>query len=199
MRLGLRLHPGVAARATPKIDVKSIDNRIVDATIWQESLAISVQGGAKIPRAFGDQTVIDFMTYRGYTARMTFDADDKVIIGRVLGIADIISFHGESIAEFERAFQVALDDYISSCEELGDTPEKPASGRLTRRGAPEVQAAAMKAASLSGVSLNKGAERASTIANRNMPAAKKPAIASESPPVFKRTARKRTAGKPDIS
>ena len=41
------------------------------------------------------------MTYRGYTASMTFDTDNKVIVGRVLDIDDIITFHGESIADFE--------------------------------------------------------------------------------------------------
>lgn len=32
------------------------------------------------------------MTYRGYVASMTFDAEDKIIVGRVLDVDDIISF-----------------------------------------------------------------------------------------------------------
>ena len=36
------------------------------------------------------------MTYKGYTASMIFDAEDKLIVGRVLDIDDIIAFHGES-------------------------------------------------------------------------------------------------------
>ena len=35
------------------------------------------------------------MSYKGYTASMVFDADDKIIVGRVLGIDDIIAFHAE--------------------------------------------------------------------------------------------------------
>lgn len=42
------------------------------------------------------------MAYKGYTASMVFDAEDKIIVGRVLDIDDIISFHGESVAQFER-------------------------------------------------------------------------------------------------
>jgi predicted HicB family RNase H-like nuclease len=48
------------------------------------------------------------MFYKGYTTSMTFDADDKVIVGRVLDIDDIILFHGESVAEFETNFHAAV-------------------------------------------------------------------------------------------
>jgi len=33
------------------------------------------------------------MTYRGYTASMTFDPEDHIIVGRVEGIDDIVTFH----------------------------------------------------------------------------------------------------------
>ena len=50
------------------------------------------------------------MNYRGYIASMTFDAEDKVIVGRVLDVDDIITFHGESVAEFETNFHWVVDD-----------------------------------------------------------------------------------------
>jgi len=100
------------------------------------------------------------MTFKGYTASMIFDAEDKIIVGRVLDIDDIISFHGESVAEFESSFQAVVDDYIAACEALGSQPEKPASGKLMLRIAPTVHAAALKAAAQSGTSLNKWAEQA---------------------------------------
>ena len=100
------------------------------------------------------------MTYKGYTASMIFDAEDKIILGRVLDIDDIISFHGESVAEFESSFKAVVDDYIAASEALGTQPEKPASGKLMLRIAPTVHAAALKAAAQSGTSLNKWAEQA---------------------------------------
>lgn len=100
------------------------------------------------------------MGYKGYVASMVFDAEDRIIVGRVLEVDDIITFHGESVAEFEANFRAAIDDYIAACAELGSAPEKPASGRLMLRIAPEVHAAALKAAARSGVSLNKWAEKA---------------------------------------
>lgn len=98
------------------------------------------------------------MTYKGYSASMTFDADDKIIVGRVLDIDDIITFHGESITEFEQAFQSSVNDYIMACEQLGQSAEKPVSGRLMLRIAPTIHAAAIKAAANSGQSMNKWIE-----------------------------------------
>lgn len=106
------------------------------------------------------------MTYRGYTTGMSFDVEDKIIVGRVLDIDDIITFHGESVAEFESNFHAVVDDYIEACESLGEVPEKPASGKLMLRVAPEVHASALKAAARSGVSLNKWAEKVLSTASR---------------------------------
>lgn len=106
------------------------------------------------------------MTYCGYVASMTFDTEDKIIVGRVLDVDDIITFHGGSVSEFESNFHKVVDDYIAACESLGSVPEKPASGKLMLRVAPNVHAAALKAASRKGVSLNKWAEQALSAASR---------------------------------
>ena len=100
------------------------------------------------------------MIYKSYTASMVFDAEDKIIVGRVMNIDDIISFHGESVSGFEVNFHAVIDDYIAACALLGSKPEKPASGKLMLRIAPEVHAAALKAAARNGISLNKWAEKA---------------------------------------
>ena len=110
--------------------------------------------------------MINTMTYRGYVASMSFDAEDKIIVGRVLDIDDIVSFHGESVSEFEVNFHAVVDDYIAACESLGSTPEKPASGKLMLRVSPSVHAAALKAAARSGTSLNRWAEEALSNASR---------------------------------
>lgn len=106
------------------------------------------------------------MRYRGYVASMTFDAEDKVIVGRVLDVEDVITFHGESVADFEANFHMVVDDYIAACESLGGVPEKPASGKLMLRVAPDVHAAALKAAARRGISLNKWAEEVLSVASR---------------------------------
>ena len=102
---------------------------------------------------------MNHMTYRGYTARMNFDADDKIIVGRVIDIDDIVTFHGHSVAEFEAAINAAVEGYMLAGEQLAQAADKPASGRMMLRVNPAVHAAAVKASARSGQSLNKWAEK----------------------------------------
>jgi predicted HicB family RNase H-like nuclease len=75
----------------------------------------------------------------------------------------------ESVAEFEANFHAAVEDYLAASQALGSPAEKPASGKLMLRIAPEVHAAALKAAERSGTSLNKWAEAALGKAARKTP------------------------------
>jgi predicted HicB family RNase H-like nuclease len=94
------------------------------------------------------------MKYRGYEAEIKFDAEDRLFYGRVLGLRDIVSFHGESVDELEAAFRDAIDDYLEDCAERGVKPEKPYSGRLLLRIAPALHREAALAAERAGASLN---------------------------------------------
>jgi predicted HicB family RNase H-like nuclease len=99
------------------------------------------------------------MRYKGYTARIDFDMEDKILVGKVLNIEDTIVFHAGSVHEFETAFHESVDDYIAACEKLRQKPEKPASGRLMLRVDPRIHAAAIRKAAMTGQSLNKWAEK----------------------------------------
>ncbi len=97
------------------------------------------------------------MTYKGYTARIEFDDRDNILVGKLLGIHDLITFHAETVAELHAAFEEAVDDYLETCEKVGKSPEKPSSGKLMLRVPPEVHSAALVAAQSSGMSLNQWA------------------------------------------
>lgn len=97
------------------------------------------------------------MTYKGYAARVEFDARDNIFVGRILGIRDIVSFHAETVVKLRKAFGEAVDDYVETCVKLGKTPEKPASGKLMLRVPPEVHGSALAAAQAAGKSLNQWA------------------------------------------
>lgn len=97
------------------------------------------------------------LTYRGFAAHVEFDAEDRLFIGRVTGIVDIVTFHGESVSELEQAFHGAVDDYFAMSEKLGRTPQKPCSGKLMLRIPPEVHARALMMAEAHGKSLNQWA------------------------------------------
>lgn len=100
------------------------------------------------------------MTYNGYTARVDYDERDNILLGRILGIRSIISFHGETVAELRSKFELAIDDYLADCEQQGIPPEKPVSGNILLRVPPEVHGRALIAAQAAGKSLNQWATEA---------------------------------------
>ena len=97
------------------------------------------------------------MQHQGYTARIEFDERDSIFVGRVLGLRNIISFHGDTVAQLRSEFEAAVDDFLQDCQAQGIKPEKPASGKLMLRVPPEVHGAAIVAAQASGKSLNQWA------------------------------------------
>jgi predicted HicB family RNase H-like nuclease len=100
---------------------------------------------------------VNTMTYQGYTARVEYDERDNLLVGRVLGVRSIISFHGETVAELRSQFEHAIENYLGDCAEQGVTPEKPASGKLLLRVPPELHGRALVAAQAAGKSLNQWA------------------------------------------
>lgn len=93
------------------------------------------------------------MTYKGYTSRVEFDDRDNIFVGRVLGIEDVITFHGTTVATLRADFHHAIDFYLTT----NPVPQKPASGKLMLRVPSEIHTAALIAAQSSGLSLNQWA------------------------------------------
>lgn len=94
------------------------------------------------------------MTHKGYTASIVYSDEDGCLIGRVAGIRDGVSFHGDTVDEIRAAFVEAVDDYLAFCAELGKEPERPASGRLVLRLPVELHGRLRSAAQREGQSLN---------------------------------------------
>ena len=42
----------------------------------------------------------NIMTYKGYGARVEYDAKDECFVGRLAGINDVIGFHGATTRAF---------------------------------------------------------------------------------------------------
>lgn len=101
---------------------------------------------------------MNVLSYRGYSARVEFDADDEIFFGRIAGIRDGVTFHADSVSALKAAFHVAVDDYIETCAKIGKDPQKAFSGQVMLRMKPETHAAAFLAAELAGKSLNQWSE-----------------------------------------
>ncbi|MCD6294138.1 MAG: type II toxin-antitoxin system HicB family antitoxin [Deltaproteobacteria bacterium] len=97
------------------------------------------------------------MRYKGYSARIEYSDEDECFVGRVAGIRDIITFHGDTVEEIRQAFKVAMDFYLDTCAQRGESPNKAYSGKLFLRVPSEVHAAVAIAAETSGKSINQWA------------------------------------------
>jgi predicted HicB family RNase H-like nuclease len=97
----------------------------------------------------------NILNYKGYKARIEFDAEDNIFFGRVLGVQDIIGFHGETVSELTSGFHDAIDHYLIVCKTRGEDPEKAYSGKLTLRLPSATHADIAAAAAVSGKSINR--------------------------------------------
>jgi predicted HicB family RNase H-like nuclease len=77
------------------------------------------------------------MTYKGYTANLEIDVESGIIFGRLLDINDVVTFKSKTVEEAGQEFQKSVDDYLAFCEDLGEEPNKPFSGKLPFRNTPE--------------------------------------------------------------
>lgn len=98
------------------------------------------------------------MTYKKYTGTVTFDDEAEIFHGEVVGLRDVVTFQGSSVSELKQAFRDSVDDYLAFCQERGEEPEKPVSGKFLIRIKPELHRRLIIEAAREGMSLNQLAE-----------------------------------------
>lgn len=95
------------------------------------------------------------MTYKGYTGSVEFDPQGRYFFGRVMGIADGISYEGTTVDELETDFRNGVDSYLNGCARDGVEPQKPYSGKFVLRLSPEIHRDASIAARRAHSSMNR--------------------------------------------
>jgi predicted HicB family RNase H-like nuclease len=78
------------------------------------------------------------MHYKGYSGIAEIAFDTSMIYGRVVGLRDVVTFQGETVAEAQQAFHDSVDDYLELCASRNEAPEKPFSGKFMLRIRPEL-------------------------------------------------------------
>lgn len=92
--------------------------------------------------------------YKGYSAKVAIDEEQGILHGEVLGIVDVVTFEGSSVEELVKAFHDSVDDYLAYCEERGEEPDKPYSGRFVLRMSPQLHRMVAVAAKKNELSMN---------------------------------------------
>ena len=100
---------------------------------------------------------MNMMTYKDYVARIEYDEVDRIFVGHLAGIEDIVGFHGITVDELEKAFHESVDSYIAISEETGRPVQKSCNGNLTLHISPDIHANVITIAEVQGKSVNQWA------------------------------------------
>ncbi len=95
------------------------------------------------------------LNYKGYTGHIEFDDEAGLFHGEVIDTKDVVTFQGRSVEEIVTAFRDSVDDYLDFCQERGEKPDKPFSGKFVLRMNPELHHSIHIKAIKAGKSLNK--------------------------------------------
>ncbi len=94
------------------------------------------------------------LTHEGYLATLEVDEQAGVMHGRVVNARAVLTFEGETLAGLRAAFAETIADYRQWCAERGVEPDKPYSGTLSLRIAPELHRRVAERAAKAGESIN---------------------------------------------
>ena len=73
------------------------------------------------------------MEYKGYIAKVELDAEARIFHGEVINMRDVITFEADCVEDLFKEFQLSVDDYLEFCEEIGEDPSRPFSGKFVLR------------------------------------------------------------------
>lgn len=68
---------------------------------------------------------MNMMNCNGYAVRIDYSDEYGLFVGHIVGIKDVVGFHGASVSELRAAFEEAVSDYLGTCAKLGRAPQKP--------------------------------------------------------------------------
>ncbi|NJC86974.1 MAG: type II toxin-antitoxin system HicB family antitoxin [Desulfuromonas sp.] len=97
----------------------------------------------------------DMLSHKGYFGSIHYNPDDRVFYGKVEFIRALVSYEGKDADTLEASFAEAIEDYLASCRQQGQEPEKPFKGSFNVRIPPELHEKVAIAASQHGMTLNR--------------------------------------------
>ncbi len=92
--------------------------------------------------------------YKGYLGSIELDFESNVLHGSVIGTRDVITYEGVTPQALCAAFEESIEDYLTFCEEQGEDPEKPYSGKFNLRITPDLHRELSLEAAMKDCSLN---------------------------------------------
>lgn len=112
---------------------------------------------------------MEILTFKGYKGSIETSLKDGILYGKVLFIADLVTYEAESLTGLKTAFEEAVIDYLETCKSVGKTPEKPAGGIFNVRAGAERHQKAILRAMTDNVTLNSVVNSALDLYLENVP------------------------------
>lgn len=98
--------------------------------------------------------MMNTLEHKGYYGSAEVDTEGNALVGKLLYIRDTIAYSASDLAGLKAAFVEAVEDYLTTCQALGDEPDVPCKGVFNVRVGAERHLAAALEARRRGVSLN---------------------------------------------
>jgi len=95
------------------------------------------------------------LEYKGYIGGIEYDDEAGIFHGEVVNLRDVITFQGTCVDELRQALIDSVEDYLEFCDERGEEPEKPFSGKLPLRIEPDLHRKLYIHAKRKGISINR--------------------------------------------
>ncbi|MGY0407123.1 MAG: type II toxin-antitoxin system HicB family antitoxin [Polaribacter sp.] len=64
------------------------------------------------------------ISYKNYFGTVEYSANNGCLFGQIIGINDLVNYEASSVEELKEAFEEAVEDYLSTCKEVGKEPNK---------------------------------------------------------------------------
>lgn len=94
------------------------------------------------------------MKYLSYSGSIEPSLEDGCLHGEILFIDDLITYEAQTVPKLEKAFRLAVDQYLVFCKKQGKEPNRPFSGSFNVRIDPLTHRQVAEEARANGVSLN---------------------------------------------
>jgi predicted HicB family RNase H-like nuclease len=62
--------------------------------------------------------------YKNFIGSLEVAPEDKVLHGKLLNVADLVTYEAITIEQLEVEFKNAVDDYIQTCKQLNRKPNQ---------------------------------------------------------------------------
>jgi predicted HicB family RNase H-like nuclease len=76
---------------------------------------------------------VETINYKGFTGSIEVSYTQDCVHGKILFINDLVTYEAPTPGKIKEEFELAVEDYIETCKELGIEPHKSFNGTFNIR------------------------------------------------------------------